>query len=175
MLFRSRTPETNLEHRFRSTATLFAFRKEADVCVAEIRVGAERAVELFHSLTGQMPPIVNLSIECLRTGREFTGEGLQLSEVKEAIARLKTPLVASGGVEISVHSADDQIALSAMLDLWIFAKSDRWFYLLLSQGLEERAKLPERSWTLSRSDFTGAPQMVEAVTAAAERLTLTLA
>ncbi|GAC1458643.1 MAG: hypothetical protein PVSMB1_08540 [Gemmatimonadaceae bacterium] len=64
------------------------------------------------------------------------------------------------------------MALSPLLDLWIYAKSDRWYYLLLGLGLEERSELRRRTWTMSRSDFTGAPELVEAVSAAAERLTL---
>ena len=175
MLFKSRRQETSLEHRFRSVGDVFAFRREGDIHVAEIRAGAERAVDIFANLVEQLPAVVSLSLECLRTGREFIGGNLQLVEVRETIARLKVPLVASGGVELSVYSADEQVALSAMLDPWIFARSDRWLYLLIGQGLEERAELPARGWALARGDFTGAPALVEAVTKAAERLTLSLA
>jgi hypothetical protein len=174
MLFKSRSPETNLEQRFRAKGDVFAFRKEGDIHVAEIRAGAERAVDLFAQLVEEMPAVVDFSLECLRTRREFIGSKLALAEVRETIARLKVPLVAWGGVEISVHTADEQVALSAMLDPWIFARSDRWLYLLIGQGLEERADLTERGWSMARGDFTGAPELVEAVSAAAERLTLSL-
>jgi hypothetical protein len=175
MLFKSRALETSLERRFRPTGDVFAFRKEGDLHVAEIRAGAERAVDIFAKLVEEMPAVVSLSLECLRTRREYIGGKLQRAEVRETIARLKVPLAASGGVEISVYTADEQVALSAMLDPWIFAKSDRWLYLVLGQGLEERAELPERGWTMEREDFTGAPEIVEAVSKAAERLTLALA
>ena len=66
------------------------------------------------------------------------------------------------------------LSLSAMLDLWIYAKTDRWLAMLIERGLEEAADLPRRSWTVKREDFSGAPELVEAVTAAAERLTLKL-
>jgi hypothetical protein len=175
MLFKSRALETNLELRFRPRGDVFSFRKEGEVHVAEIRAGAERAVDIFTQLVEEMPAEVSLSLECLRTGREFTGDRLHLAEVRETIARLKVPLAASGGLEISVHTADEQVALSAMLDPWIFARSDRWLYVLIGQGLEERAELPERGWTMARGDFTGAPELVDAVGKAAERLTLALA
>ena len=172
MLFKSHVPESNLEKRFRPAIDVFAFRQESDVYVAEIRADAERAVELFARLVAEMPEVVAISVECLRSGREFTGAKLQLAEVREVIARLKVPLVAAGGVEISVHTPDEQVALSVMLDPWIFARSDRWMYLLLGHGLEECATLPGRGWKVGRHEFAGAPEVVDAVTMAAERLTL---
>jgi hypothetical protein len=147
-------------------------RKEGGVCVAEVRASPERAVELFHELTEQMPDIVDLSVDCLRSGREYVGEGLNLSEVTDTVARLKVSLAASGGVELSVYTGDEQLSLSPMLDLWIYATSDRWLYLLLGRGLEERAELPSREWRVGPGEFTGAPELVDAVTSAAERLTL---
>jgi hypothetical protein len=174
VLFRGKQPETTVWRRFRSRAELFAFRREGDVYVAQVRASGERSVELFHALIEQMPPVTDFALECVRSDRTYTGKGLQLAEVKEAVARLKVPLVASAGVEISVMSESDQLALSANLDFWIYARSDRWLYLLLGRGLEERAELPPRGWTVARKDFTGAPELVDAVTSAAERLTLTL-
>ncbi len=174
MLFRGKQPETSVWRRFRPRADLFAFRREGDLYVAQVSASGERSVDLFHALTEQMPPVVDFTLECLRSDRQYTGKGLQLAEVKEAVARLKVPLVASGGVELSVFTEDEQLSLSPMLDLWIYARSDRWLYLLLGRGLEERAELPPRGWTVAREEFTGAPELVDAVTAAAERLTLTL-
>jgi hypothetical protein len=174
VLFRGKQPETTVWRRFRPRADLFAFRREGDVYVAQVRAGGERSVDLFHSLTELMPPVVDFSLDCVRSDRAYSGKGLQLAEVKEAVARLKVPLVASGGLEVSVVSDDEQLALSSNLDLWIFARTDRWLYLLLGRGLEERAELPRRAWTVLRKDFTGAPELVDAVTSAAERLTLTL-
>ena len=175
MLFRGKQPQTTVWRRFRPRAELFAFRREGDVYVAQVRASGERSVELFHALTEQLPPVVDLSLECVRSERSYTGTGLQLAEVKEAVARLKVPLVASAGVEVSVMSESDQLALSANLDFWIYARSDRWLYLLLGRGLEERAALPPRTWTVARKDFTGGAELVDAVTSAAQRLTLTLA
>lgn len=154
---------------------MFVFRKEAEVHVAEVALPPEAAVELFSTLLDQMPSQVDFALECLRGGRRFVGEGLHLAEVREAVTRLKVPLVASGGVEVAVYTGEEQVSLSPMLDLWIYARSDRWLYILRGQGLEETPELPRRTWMLGRREFTGAPELVEAVTAAAERLTLKLA
>lgn len=172
MLFRGRVPDATVWRRFRPREDVFAFRQESGLYVAEVAAGAERSVDLLHALLEHLPPVVGLALECVRTGREFVGEGLQLAEVRETVARLKVPLVASAGVELTVFTDDEQLSLSAMLDLWVFAKTDRWLYLLQGRGLEERAELPRRSWTLGRDGFSGSPEIVEAVAAAAARLTL---
>jgi hypothetical protein len=172
MLFRGRVPDTSVWRRFRPREDVFAFRREGELYVAEVAASSERSVDLLHALLEQMPPVVGLALECVRTGREFVGEGLQLAEVREAVARLKVPLVASAGVELTVFTDDEQLSLSPMLDLWVFARTDRWLYLLQGRGLEERAELPRRSWSLGRDGFGGAPEVVEAVVAAAGRLTL---
>jgi hypothetical protein len=172
--FKTRPVRETPGGRFGPSTDVFVLRKEAEVFVAEVRVSPERAVELFHELTEQMPDVVDLALDCLRTRRKYVGEGLQLSEVTDTVARLKVPLAASGGVELSVYTGDEQLCLSPMLDLWIYAKSDRWLYLLLGRGLEERAELPRREWKVEPNEFTGAPELVDAVTSTAERLTLKL-
>lgn len=172
MLFRSRRMTTPNVNRFGALTDGFAFRIEGDLHVAEIASGPERSVEQFCSLADHMPPVVDFAMWCVRSNRRFAGEGLALAEVSDVVARLKVALVASGGVEVAVFTGEEQVALSPLLDLWIYAKSDRWYYLLLGLGLEERSELRRRTWTMTRSDFTGAPELVEAVSAAAERLTL---
>ena len=172
--FKTRPVKEVLGARFRPTADGFAMRREGEVFVAEVRTSPERAVELFHDLTEEMPEIVDFSLDCLRSGREYVGEGLHLSEVTETVARLKVPLAASGGVELSVYTGDEQLCLSPMLDLWIYAKSDRWLYLLLGRGLEQRATLAPHEWSGGPKEFSGAPELVDAVTSTAERLTLKL-
>jgi hypothetical protein len=172
--FKTRPAKEIISGRFRPAADLFAIRKEKDVYVAEVRTGPDQAIDLFHDLIEQMPEVVDLSLDCIRTGRRYIGEGLQLTEVTETVARLKVPLVASGGVELSVYTAEEQLSLSPMLDLWIYAKSDRWLYFLLGKGLEETGTLPARGWTVAPGEFSGAPELVDALTQTAERLTLKL-
>jgi hypothetical protein len=172
--FKQRPVKEVLSGRFRPAAELFAMRKEGDVYVAEVRTTPERAVELFHELSEHMPDFVDLALEDFRTGRKYRGEGLNLSEVTDTVARLKVPLAASGGLELSVYTGEEQLCLGPMLDLWIYAKSDRWLYLLLGRGLEEAVDLPPRAWKVGIKEFTGAPELVDAVTSTAERLTLTL-
>ena len=172
--FKTRPVKEVLSGRFRPSAEVFAMRKEGEVHVAEVRTTPERAVELFHALTEHMPDVVDLALEDFRTARKYRGEGLHLSEVTDTVARLKVPLAASGGLELSVYTGEEQLCLGPMLDLWIYAKSDRWLYLLLGRGLEECVDLPPRDWSVGLNEFSGAPELMEAVTATATRLTLRL-
>ena len=94
--------------------------------------------------------------------------------MREAIARLNVPLVQSGGVEIAVYTPDDQLVLSAMLELWIYSRTDRWAYLLVGEELEQVDEVPPREWRVGRDEFTGAAELVVAIEKTAERLTLRL-
>ena len=172
MLFRHKSPPTSVATRFRAEAALFSSSVERGLHVVRIAAGMARSIELLHALTAHLPPVVDLSVECLRSQRRFVGDGLNLGEVRETIARLKVPLLASGGVELAVFNADDQLVLSAMLDLWIYSRSDRWVYLLVGEGLEQVEAIAPRGWSVARDEFTGAPDLVAAVQKAAERLTL---
>lgn len=172
MLFRHETPATRVADRFRSGEAVFAAAVEDGLHVVRIGAGMERSIELLYALTEHMPPVVDCAIDCLRSKRRYVGEGLSLPEVRETIARLKVPLVQSGGVELAVYTAEDQLVLSPMLDLWIFSRTDRWVYLLVGQGLEQVEAVPPRGWSVGRDEFTGASDLVAAVEKTAERLTL---
>ena len=175
MLFRSRRLETPAESRFGVAADAFVFRREGDLHVAEVASSPESAVDLFHGLSIQLPPVVDFAMHCLRSKRRLVGEGLQLTEVREAFSRLRVPLARSGGVELAVYTPEEQLALSPNMNLWIYARSDRWLYLLLGSGLEETHTLPRRTWSVAASEFTGAAALVDEVTAVAGRLTLKVA
>ena len=172
MLFRHRAPATTIAERFRAGSAEFEIGREQGVHVLKVSAGMERSIELLHSLAQHLPPLVDFSIECLRSKRRFLGEALNLVEVRETIARLKGLLVASGGVELTVFNAEDQLVLSPMLDLWIYSRTDRWAYLLVGEELEQVERIAPRRWSVGRDEFAGAIELVSAVEKAAERLTL---
>ena len=89
-----------------------------------------------------------------------------------SIARLKILLARYGGVELSVYTGDDQLTLNPYLELFIYSRTDRWLYLLEGKGLEEQPQVRTKSWKTNRQHFPAAPDLVNAVTAAAERLGL---
>ncbi|HVF39627.1 MAG TPA: hypothetical protein VM939_06970 [Gemmatimonadaceae bacterium] len=175
MLFRGRNPDVTVWKRFRSGLDGFTFLKEGEYYEAYIAANAERVVDLFHTLSEQLPPAVDVVITDLRSETTWHGESIALPDVRDAVARLKVPLATYGGVEVSLYTPDDQLTLTPQLELYIYARSDRWLYLLQGKGLEERASLGDRSWRSRAWDGAPAPTLSAAISAAAERLSLTSA
>jgi hypothetical protein len=78
----------------------------------------------------------------------------------------------AGGVEIAVYSSEDQLTLNPMLELFIYARTDRWLYLLKGKGLEERRLVRSNSWKLSRHEFQPAPELEQALAGFVDSLRL---
>jgi hypothetical protein len=172
MLFRGRQPASSVWRRFRSGVDEFSFADAGTHYEARVTANAERVVDLLHVLLEHLPPAVDVAIEDVRSGHAWRGYDVALPDVREQVARLKVPLAAYGGVEIAVYSEDDQLALGHDLDLWLFARTDRWLYLLQGKGLEETpASEPERD-RLRPDELGDAPELARALALAAERLGL---
>jgi hypothetical protein len=170
--FRGRQPETSVWRRFRSGRDGFTFVREADYYAAHVVTNAERGVDLFHVLLEHFPPAVDVTIDDRRRQRSWAGTAVALPDVQDAIGRIKSPLAAAGGAEIAVYTTDDQLTINPHLELFIYGRSDRWLYLLLGLGLEERRMVATRSWKLSRHEFDPAPELSEALDATVSRLGL---
>lgn len=172
MFFRGRQAEVSIWQRFRSSADGFTFVSQDGYYSAHVVANAERVVDLFHSLAEHLPPAVDVSLEDLRSGRSWQGEALPLDDVREQIARLKVLMARYGGVELSVYTSEDQLTLNPYLELFIYARTDRWCYLLEGKGLEEQRAVRTKSWKQRRAQFPAAAELVNAIQAAVERLGL---
>jgi hypothetical protein len=175
MLFRGRQPEATIWRRFRVSPDGFTFLREDEHFVAHVVANAERVVDLFYALTEQLSPAVDVVIEDLRSGRMWRGERLALPDVRDSVARLKILLARYGGVEVTIFTSEDQLSLTPGLELFVYATTDRWLYLLEGKGLEERPTVRSKSWRVRRQHFPAAPELVTAVASATERLGLRLA
>jgi hypothetical protein len=173
MFFRGRDPETSVWRRFRTTTDGFSFAKETDHYAAHLVANAERVVDLFVALLEHLPPAVDVAIDDARSGRQWKGESLALPDVRDALARLKPVIATFGGVEIAVYTGEDQVTLNPMLELFIYARTDQWLYILKGKGLEERRAVRGKSWRLKRHEFPPAPELEAAVAELAETLRLT--
>ena len=172
MLFRGRQPAASVWRRFRAGADEFTFAEVDGHYEARVAANAERAVDLLYVLSEQLPPAVDVWLEDARGRRAWRGTDVALPDVRETIARLKVPLAAYGGVEFAVYSADDQLTLTTELALYAYARSDRWLYVLQSKGLVE-TETPEReTYTLAPDELGDAPELADALEAAADRLGL---
>jgi hypothetical protein len=173
MFFRGRQPEASIWRRFRASADGFTFSRHEDHCAAHIVANAERVVDLCFALSEHLPPAVDVVIEDYRSGRTWKGEAVALPDVREGLARLKALLSRYGGVEFSIYTSEDQLTLNPYLELFIYSRTDRWLYLLEGKGLEEQRHVRTKSWKTNRKHFPAAPDLVNAVAAAADRLGLT--
>ncbi len=173
MIFRGRVPEETVWRRFRSPVDPFTFARRDDALFeAHVAANAERIVELFYTLIDHLSPAVDVALEDKRSHRAWRGAHAAMPDVRDAIARMKVSLATYGGVEFSIYSSDDQLTLTPQLELYIYARSDRWLYLLQGMGLEESPTVPDKRWRRHPWDRTPAPVLTEAVVAAALRLSL---
>ena len=167
--------EASIWRRFRASSDGFTFSEENGVYTARIVATAERVVDLFWTLTDLLAPAVDLHIDDLRSSRSWHGEALPLPDVRDTIARLRLLLARFGGTQVSVFTSEDQLSLNEHLELYIYSRSDKWLYLLEGRGLEEMSSVQSKSWKIERQAFPAAPDLVNALAGAAERLGLTRA
>lgn len=173
MFFRDRQPETSIWKRFRTAADGFTFSNEGEYYMAHLVTSAERVVDLFQSLLEGLPPAVDVAMRDVRSGRSWRGTAVPLPDVRDAIARIRPQLASHGGVEIAVFTSEDQLTLNPMLELFIYARTDRWLYLLKGKGLEEHRLVRTRSWRGRGRSFPPAPELEEAVEGMVASLQLT--
>jgi hypothetical protein len=158
--------------RFRRVQDWFMVRRRGGVHEIFAWANAERIVDVLHALCAQLDPAVDLCIESLRSGDVWQGELLPLPDVREVIGRLQTPLATYGGVEMTVYTPDDQLTLTPALGLVVYARSDRWVYLLEGMGFEERHEAPLPAWDADAAPLGAAPELDRALAFAVERLAL---
>jgi hypothetical protein len=172
MLFRGQEAEVTVWQRFKDDADGFTFDQEDGYFTSRIAANSERVVDLFHSLTEHLPPMVDVSIEDHRSGKSWVGKELPLDDVREQIARLKVLIGRYGGAEISVYNSEDQLTLTPYLDLYVYSRTDRWAYLLEGKGLRQQRALGSKSWKRQRGQFPAAAELVNAIQSVVERLRL---
>jgi len=158
--------------RFRRVQDWFMVRRRGAVHEVFAWANAERIVDVLHALAAQLDPAVDVCVESRRSGGVWQGELLPLPDVREALGRLQTPLATYGGVEFTVYTPDDQLTLTTSLALVIYARSDRWVYLLEGMGFEERHDAPTPAWDADAAPLGSAPELELALEFAVERLGL---
>ena len=172
MAIRTGTESVGVGTRFRSHADWFVAERIGELHMAQVGTTGERAVDLLHALAFHLDPAVDVVVDSVRERAAWYGSFLALPDVRDAIGRLKLTLSTYGGVEISVFTPDDQLSLTPELSLVLYARTDRWFYLLEGKGLEERTILPASVWQPTRKRLAPAPELSDSVRAAVDRLAL---
>lgn len=171
MIFRGRQPETVVWRRFRSGLDTFSFERDGDVYVAHVVANAERVLDLLHSLSGELPPAVDVALADHRRGLRWRAEVVALPDVRDAVARLKLAVGAYAGVELALYTPEDQLTLTPSLELYLYGRSDRWYYILLGKGLMERSAVAEEDGE-ALGTLTSAPELESALEQVVERLSM---
>ncbi len=162
----------DVQSRFRRDTDWFVASRRSGLYVAQVGTVSERAVDLLPALALHLDPAVDLVMESLRDRKAWQGRSLPLPDVREVMGRLRLPLAMYGGVEIALVTPDDQLTLTPELAIVLYARTDRWFFVLEGRGLVERASLPAPVWNSSRSQLQPVDDLTLALSAAAERLSL---
>lgn len=172
MIFRGRSPEAAVWRRFGNGKDTFSFKKNSDgLYEARVSANAERAVDLLYALAEHLAPAINVHVHDKRHNKRWSGKDVPLPDVRDAIARLRVGLATSGGIEISLYTEQDQLTLTAGLELCAYAVSDRWLFLLQGIGLErDDDPLKRRNQPWDKGSAQSLSQMFEVT---AERLSLT--
>ena len=158
--------------RFHRDSAWSVASRDGDVRIWRVQAPSERAVDLFLRLSSHLDAVVDVAIEHPRDGRSWFGALRELNETREALARLRWPLSSNGGVELTLVTADDQVSLMPTLDLFIYARSDRWCALLEGEGILAREIAPPPLWLPSQVPWSPAPDLSAALATAVERLEL---
>lgn len=174
VFIRGRHPEAVIWRHFRRPGDGFSFGKHrSGVYEARLLPNADRAIDLFLSLLESLEPAVDVFIHDWRSAERWTGSDLATGDVRDTIARARQTLARCAGLEISVTTSTEQLALSANLELFIYAVTDRWLYLLQGKGLRRVNGLRPRSWKLQMGEFAASVEAERALRLIVERLRMT--
>ena len=173
LFFRDRPVGTSFWQRFRTAPEGFtAVREEDDYWAFHVVCGAARIVDLHAALLGEFSATVSVAIDDRHAHRAWKGDACPAAAVRDAVAALRAPLTALGGIEITVFTENDQVTLNPMLELFIYSHSERWAKVLEGKGLTEQRMVRTRSWRVGQRDLAPAPELSGPVAAAAHALRL---
>lgn len=158
--------------RFRPASDWYVVASRGPLVECVVWSTAERLLRVYLSLLEHLDGEVDLAIESARDAQSWRGELLALSDVRAALTPLQRPLVMHGGVEVSVYTPDEQLTITSALGLVIYARSDRWVYLLDAMGFSEVPVAPAADWHPERAPLAEAPALHEAVEQVVQLLAL---
>jgi hypothetical protein len=172
VFIRGRQPEAVIWQHFRAHGDGFVFGRSGGVFEARLLPNADRSLDLFLALFEYLAPAVDVYLHDWRTEERWVGKGLANPDVRDAVARVRQALSRCAGVEITVHASGEQLSLTPNLELFVYAETDRWLYLLQAKGLRRMPRLRTRSWRLEPGEFAPSDEAARAVRLTVERLRL---
>jgi hypothetical protein len=170
--FRGPVPEVSVWRRFRDASDTYTVIRRDGLVGARALGNAEAMVELFLELVPEFPNIFSLTIDDWRTQSAWRADGVTQAALLESFYSLRVPVIGAGGVEFTLVSDDEQLSLSAHLEVVVWSRTDRWLYLLDRAGLRERPRVRGRLWRPARGEFPVAGTLTAGVRSLVKSLAL---
>src|SRR6185503_11946541 len=172
MFIRTRERMADMWHRFRPPEEGFVFNERDGLFEARIVPKATRAIDLFLLLSFHLDSTVRVAVEDVRRGRTWHADSVALTYAREAMAGVGSLLLTHAGVEVAMLDTVNQVTLTSQLEIFVYSRTERWFYFLRDLGIRQYRSLESRSWTLQRAEFPTALELSTAVDAMVKRLEL---
>ena len=172
MFIRGRERIAEVWPRFQVPTEGFVVAEHRGIFEALVMANADRAVDLFLELSRHLGPRVGVHIDDVRGGVQWGADDVPLEDARSEVRRVRSTLAAHAGVECSFFDQADQITLTANLELFIYATTERWYYFLRDLGLPRYRSLTVRSWRPERDEFPPAPAATAVVAEIVARLAL---
>ena len=163
---------SSVAKRFQRDTDWYVATDDGAIFTYQIHANSERVVELCYRLSSFLEPVVDMFIDDRRHQRVWEGSLRFLPDVREALGRLRWPLAAFGGVELSLYTANDQLTLTSALTLVIYSRAEHWPVRLAAEGVVSRKEAPPPVWQPSAVPLVDAPELEAALVLTAERLAL---
>jgi hypothetical protein len=158
--------------RFRADGDCYVRLRQGALFVARVAAVAERAVDLAHSLAGELDPLVDVRIDDQRRGLVWGARELPRADVRDALTRLKLPLATYGGAELSLITPTDQLTVTADLLLFAVGRTDRWWRALDRFGLRAQRRILEPQWMPAPGPPRPVRDLSDAIDVAVQQLEL---
>jgi hypothetical protein len=159
-------------HRFRPPEEGFVFTERDGLFEARIVPKATRAIDLFLLLAYHLESRVHVAVEDIRRARAWHADSVALAHAREVVADVGTLLLTYAGVEVAVVDRINQISLTPHLEIFVYSRTERWFYFLRDLGIRQYRSLEPRSWILERDEFPSNLELANAVDGLVQRLEL---
>jgi hypothetical protein len=173
MLFRDAQPEASVRQRFEPHVDAFAVERAGGMTSIRVLASAAHATDHLLALLDAMPEALRVSVRETATGAVLAASACRRDDVVAALRESAPAVARFGGIELTVASGDDELSLSADVELVIRARTDRWVYLLEGRGAEQHDVLPAPAWRMPAEAFPEAAERRAALGALAAQLGLT--
>jgi hypothetical protein len=173
VFLRSRERPAEVWQRFVLPSEGFELLDRPGLFAARVVANADRAVVVFSALASHLDARVRVALDDRRGDRRWSGAAVDRDLLREVVLRAGVELSVAAGTEVAAWDDGAQITLSDHLDVVVYARSERWYYVLRGLGLTRHDAIAPRSWRIDRGAFPAAPSLALVVREIAQSLALT--